>query len=191
MTAPSKFAHIVYRTHRFAQMIDWYTRVFEASVRYRDEHLAFLSYDGEHHRMAFIDLGPFPSGYAKPGNTAPGVHHVAYTWKNLDELLDIYTRLADLGIRPVSPVRHGMTLSLYYADPDGNGLEFQIDLLDERAANEFMHGPVFARNPRGESFNPDLLIARYESGEPVDGLIFIEGQPEFSGSAFVKPQRSV
>jgi hypothetical protein len=30
MTDPSKFAHIVYRTHRFDEMIDWYTRVFEA-----------------------------------------------------------------------------------------------------------------------------------------------------------------
>lgn len=89
----------------------------------------------------------------------------------------------------MSPVRHGFTLSLYYADPDGNGLEFQIDLMGERAASEFMHGPVFARNPGGESFDPDALVAHYESGRPVDALIFIEGQPEFNGSAFVKPLR--
>jgi len=189
MTAPSKFAHIVYRTHRFEEMIDWYTRVFEATTRYRDDQLAFLSYDDEHHRMAFVNLGPPPPRQRKPGTTSPGVHHVAYTWNNLDELLDTYKRLAGLGVRPVSPVRHGMTLSLYYADPDGNGLEFQIDLLDDRAASEFMHGPVFARNPRGESFDPDELVARYESGKPVDGLIFIEGQPEYTGSAFVKQSR--
>ena len=186
MTAPSKFAHIVYKTHRFGEMIDWYTRVFEASARYRDERFAFLSYDDEHHRMAFVNLGPPPPGQAQPSATAPGVHHVAYTWKNLDELLDTYRRLKRLGVRPLRPVRHGMTLSLYYADPDGNGLEFQIDLLDERAASEFMHGPVFARNPRGESFDPDELVARYESGKPVDDLIFIEGQPESTGSAFVR-----
>jgi len=78
---------------------------------------------------------------------------------------------------------------MYYADPDGNGLEFQIDLLDERAASAFMHGPVFARNPRGESFDPDELVARYESGKAADDLIFIEGQPEFTGSAFVKQRR--
>lgn len=57
MTAPSKFAHIVYRTHRFSEMIDWYTRVFEARLRYRDERFAFLSYDDEHHRMAFVTSG--------------------------------------------------------------------------------------------------------------------------------------
>lgn len=186
MTAPSKFAHIVYRTHRYGEMIDWYRRVFEARVQYRDERFAFLAYDDEHHRMAFINLGRAPSVAAESRANAPGVHHVAYTWNNLDELLDTYRRLATLGIRPVSPVRHGITLSLYYADPDGNGLEFQIDLLDERAANDFMRGPVFARNPSGERFDPDAVIARYESGRSVDDLIFIEGQPEFHGSAFVK-----
>jgi catechol-2,3-dioxygenase len=189
MAAPSKFAHIVYRTHCFGEMIDWYTRVFEARVRYRDERFAFLSYDDEHHRVALVNLGPPPRSSAKPSTAVPGVHHVAYTWRNLDELLDTYKRLAGLGIRPVSPVRHGMTLSFYYTDPDGNGLEFQIDLLEERVASEFMHGPVFARNPAGESFDPDELVARYESGRPVDDLIFIEGQPEFTGSAFVKPDR--
>ena len=187
MTAPSKFAHVVYRTHRYEEMIDWYTRVFEATIRYRDDRFAFLSYDDEHHRMALVNLGPEPSKSVKPGTAVPGVHHVAYTWKNLDELLDTYRRLKKLGVKPVRPVRHGMTLSMYYADPDGNGLEFQIDLLDPDAANEFMHGPVFARNPRGDAFDPDELVARYESGKPVDDLIFIEGQPEFKGSAFVKP----
>jgi catechol 2,3-dioxygenase-like lactoylglutathione lyase family enzyme len=186
MTAPSKFAHVVYKTHRYAGMVDWYSRVFEARIQYRDERFTFLTYDDEHHRVAFVNLGPLPPGSENPGASAPGVHHVAYTWKNLDELIGTYKRLASLGIRPVSPIRHGFTLSLYYADPDGNGLEFQIDLLDERAACEFMHGPVFARNPFGESFDPDALIARYESGRSVDDLIFIEGQPEFEGSSFVK-----
>lgn len=189
MTAPSKFAHIVYRTHRFGEMIDWYTRVFEAKIRYRDKRFAFLSYDDEHHRMAFVNLGPPPSRSVKPTTPGPGVHHVAYSWRNLDELLDTYKRLASLGIRPLNPVRHGITLSFYYADPDGNGLEFQVDLLDERAATEFMHGPVFARNPSGESFDPEALVRRFDSGKPVDDLIFIDGQPEFTGSAFVKNQR--
>jgi len=186
MTAPSKFAHIVYRTHRFEEMIDWYTRVFEAITRYRDERFAFLSYDDEHHRMAIVNLGPAPANQSKASKPGPGVHHVAYTWNNLDELLDTYQRLKIMGIRPVSPVRHGMTLSMYYADPDGNGLEFQIDLLDPEAADAFMHGPVFARNPRGESFDPDEVLERYEAGKPVDDLIFIEGQPEFEGTAYVK-----
>ena len=61
---------------------------------------------------------------------------------------------------PSRPIRHGLTLSLYYRDPDGNGLEFQIDLMGAEDANEFMSGPAFAANPIGEPFDPDALAAR-------------------------------
>ena len=35
MARPSKFAHVVYSTRRFAEMIDWYQSVFEAKVVYQ------------------------------------------------------------------------------------------------------------------------------------------------------------
>ena len=53
MTAPSKFVHIVYRTNRFGEMIDWYTRVFEARVRYRDD-LIFIDGQPESTGSAFV-----------------------------------------------------------------------------------------------------------------------------------------
>ena len=56
MAKPSKFAHIVYRTRRFEEMISWYKRVFEAKVQYKNSALAFLAYDDEHHRFAFGNL---------------------------------------------------------------------------------------------------------------------------------------
>ena len=58
MVAPSKFAHVVFNTHRYDEMIDWYAGVFEARVQHRDDRLAFLTYDDEHHRFAFVNLGP-------------------------------------------------------------------------------------------------------------------------------------
>jgi catechol 2,3-dioxygenase-like lactoylglutathione lyase family enzyme len=36
MAKPSKFAHVVYSTRRFEEMIDWYQRVFEAKVVYQN-----------------------------------------------------------------------------------------------------------------------------------------------------------
>ena len=32
MTAPSSFCHVVYKTHRYNEMIEWYQRVFEARI---------------------------------------------------------------------------------------------------------------------------------------------------------------
>ena len=172
MTAPSKFAHVVYNTHRYDEMIDWYTIVFDARVQQRGNRLAFLTYDDEHHRFAFVNLGPAPADLPPRPKFAVGVNHVAYTWNSIAELVGVYTRLKAIGIVPVRPVRHGPTLSLYYADPDGNQMEFQIDVLTPDEANAFMAGPAFEANPVGEVFDPDELAARFTTGQPVDDIVF-------------------
>jgi catechol-2,3-dioxygenase len=178
MAAPSKFAHVVYNTHRYEEMIDWYRKVFEARVQHRDERLAFLTYDDEHHRFAFLNLGPATGKAPERDMMAVGVNHLAYTWKSVEELADTYTRLKRMGVLPVRPIRHGPTLSLYYRDPDGNGLEFQIDLMAMEQACDFMRGPAFAKNPIGEPFDPDALAARVSAGKPYNDLIFRSDQRE-------------
>ena len=178
MVAPSKFAHVVLNTHRYEEMIDWYTRVFEARVQHRDNRLAFLTYDDEHHRFAFFNLGPSKDSNGEQPTAAAGLNHLAYTSRNLEELIDTYGRLKNQSIIPSRAIRHGVTLSLYYRDPDGNGLEFQIDLMRADDANEFMSGPAFAANPIGEPFDPDVLAARLSQGKPVNDLIFRSDQAE-------------
>ncbi|MGB5760906.1 MAG: VOC family protein [Acidimicrobiales bacterium] len=177
MTAPTKFAHVVYNTHRYQEMIDWYTMVFEAKIQHRDERLAFLTYDDEHHRFAFANLGPMPEEPPRPRmGRGVGVNHVAYTWEGIDQFVELYKRLKRNGVVPVRPIKHGMTLSMYYADPDGNLLEFQIDLVDSATANEFMAGAAFEANPIGEPFDPDELVDRYEAGGPIEALVFRSDQ---------------
>lgn len=187
--APSKFAHVVYRTHKLTEMVDWYMRVFNAKVVHRDDNLAFLTYDGEHHRFAFINIGPARAEPRRRDDDV-GVHHVAYTWKNLEELLATYKRLKGYGILPALPIRHGLTLSLYYQDPDKNMMEFQINLMESQAANDFMNGPAFSANPIGEPFDPEQLVEGFDSGTPVDSLIFRSDQPEHAGSAYVSRSKS-
>ena len=177
MAAPSKFAHVVYNTHRYREMIDWYLMVFEARIQHGDDRLTFLTYDDEHHRFAFANLGPMPAEPPAPKlGKGPGVNHVAYTWRDLGEFVALYKRLKANGVVPVRPIRHGLTLSMYYADPDGNLMEFQIDVLDPDAANAFMAGPSFAANPVGEPFDPDELVARFESGDSLDPVVFRSDQ---------------
>ncbi len=185
MVAPSKFAHVVFNTHRYDEMIDWYAGIFEARVQHRDSRLAFLTYDDEHHRFAFVNLGPTKNVPEERPATAPGLNHLAYTWRNIEELMDTYTRLKSRGVMPARPIRHGLTLSLYYRDPDGNGLEFQIDLMEEKDANEFMGGPAFAANPIGEPFDPEALAERLAQGKPVNDLIFRSDQAESKATADV------
>jgi catechol 2,3-dioxygenase-like lactoylglutathione lyase family enzyme len=173
MARPTKFAHIVYRTRRFDEMIAWYGMVFEARVQYRNPALAFLTYDDEHHRFAFANLAVLdPEGGEGRGRRDAGVDHVAYTYANLGDLLDTYSRLKANGVLPYWPIRHGPTLSLYYKDPDGNRLEFQVDAFaSAEEANAYMHGEDFAANPIGVTFDPEELLAAFRKGVPERALL--------------------
>lgn len=184
MPAPAKFAHIVYKTHNFDEMIEWYVNVFDARVQNKTDSLAFLTYDDEHHRFAFLNLGPKEDGSDSSTEnlsldpSTQGVHHVAYTWNTLDELLAQYKLMKSLGNNPVMCLRHGPTLSIYYADPDGNGMEFQIDLLPVEDANAFMESDTFHANPIGESFDPEDLLAAQSEGKSLIKMVLRSDQTE-------------
>ncbi len=176
MSAPSKFAHIVYRTHRYDEMIDWYVKVFDAKVQNRTDQLAFLTYDEEHHRFAFFNLGPLEGEETPRDPQASGVHHVAYTWDTIDDLLDQYKHMKSLGCAPTFCVRHGPTLSTYFDDPDGNGIEFQVDLVTVDEANDFMLSDAFHQNPIGEVFDPEALIEARAAGKDVTEMVLRSDQ---------------
>ncbi|HEX7055215.1 MAG TPA: VOC family protein [Burkholderiales bacterium] len=170
---PLKFVHVVYRTRRFDEMIRWYQVVFDAKVQYRNPALAFLTYDDEHHRFAFANLDVLkPGGGEGERRGLIGVDHVAYTYGSLRELLENYAQLKAQGIEPYWCVHHGMTVSMYYADPDGNQMEFQVDCFASNdEANAFMAGPHFAANPIGVEYDPDEWLAGLRSGAPASQFL--------------------
>lgn len=165
--SPIKLAHVVFRTSRFAEMINWYKQVLNATPAFESDSIAFLAYDDEHHRIAFINV---PGLTEQPAGQA-GVHHVAFTYENLQTLLDNHERLKAMGVEPIWPVNHGPTTSLYYADPDGNQLEFQVDNYDTvEEAGEFFFTDAFATNPIGVDVNPAELRDRLQAGEDQAAL---------------------
>lgn len=170
---PRKFAHVVYRTRRMEEMLDWYQFVFGARVQYQNPALAFLTYDDEHHRFALVDLDvlqPDASDTSERGLV--GVDHVAYTYASLDDLFENYEQLKTKGIKPYWCVHHGLTVSMYYADPDGNQMEFQVDAFDSsEKASEFMRGPVNAANPVGVEYDPEDWLAQIRGGKPASDFL--------------------
>ncbi|MDI9332655.1 MAG: hypothetical protein QM527_15435 [Alphaproteobacteria bacterium] len=86
--------------------------------------------------------------------------------------MDKYVELRDKGILPYWTIHHGVTLSCYYADPDGNQLEFQADCFDSnQGSNDFMHGPNYDINPIGVEFDPQDLVNRLRAGTPEAALL--------------------
>jgi len=177
MAKPVKFAHVVYMTRRFEEMIAWYRDVFEAEVVYENPVLAFLTYDDEHHRFAFANLDLLKPGGSSDARGEIGVNHVAYTYASAGDLLDTYARLKRAGIRPYWPVHHGTTMSLYYSDPDGNRIEFQVDVGTVEEATALMRTPAFAENPVGVVYDPDALLARFEAGADESELLVMPDGP--------------
>jgi catechol 2,3-dioxygenase-like lactoylglutathione lyase family enzyme len=165
---PEKFAHVVLRTARYDAVIAWYATVLQARVAFRNDFIAFLTYDDEHHRVAVLNAPGSPAA----DEAAAGVHHIAYTYAGLGELLATYRRLKASGIEPARCINHGPTTSMYYRDPDGLRVELQIDNFATMAeAHAYLTGPDFAENPIGVLFDPEQLIRDYEAGLPFGALV--------------------
>ena len=172
MASPIKLAHVVFRTGRLAEMRDWCCTVLEARVAFSNDFVAFITYDDEHHRVAFANLG----ATEQPAPDARGLEHVAFTYESLGDLLDTYERLKGLAITPYWTINHGPTTSLYYRDPDGNQVELQIDNCSLAEADAFVRSEAFQKNPIGIEFDADTLLERFRSGVPVAELTRYPGQ---------------
>jgi catechol 2,3-dioxygenase-like lactoylglutathione lyase family enzyme len=167
IVSPSKLAHFVVRTSRYAEILDWYKTVLKATPAFESEALAFLSYDDEHHRIAVLNI----PGLANQADSVAGVHHVAFTYASLTVLLENFERLKALGITPSYVINHGPTTSLYYEDPDRNQLEFQVENFDSvEESGKFFFSEAFAENPIGVEFDPEDLLRRLRAGEPEELL---------------------
>ena len=53
---------------------------------------------------------------------------------------------------------------MYYADPDGNQMEFQVDAFADDGCNAFIRGEQMALNPVGVEFDPEDWLARLRAG---------------------------
>lgn len=167
IVSPTRLAHVVLRTSRFEEMLAWYKLALNAHEAFANDEIAFLAYDDEHHRIAFIKI---PGLAEQPAGMA-GVHHIAFTYENLEQLLGNFEKLRDRGIVPRWCVNHGPTTSIYYADPDDNQVEFQVDNYPTvEEAGEFFFSEAFATNTIGVDFNPEELIRRVRAGENQDML---------------------
>jgi catechol-2,3-dioxygenase len=166
---PSKFAHVVLRTSadNFQKMVQYYKDFLGASAAFENDFLSFLTYDDEHHRIAIAGI----PGTAPKNPKACGLEHTAFSFDTLDDLLEAYRQRKDLGISPIWSVNHGPTTSIYYADPDGNQIETQVDNFETpEEATQFMMSKYFAENPIGTDFDPEEMIEKLRNGVSPEEL---------------------
>jgi catechol-2,3-dioxygenase len=159
-----KFHHVNLKTTRLQEMIDFYRTLVGAEVIHQFEGGAWLSNDGANHRVALLAFPNFVDDPEK--ETRTGMHHSAFEYASFDELMSSYVRLRGEGITPALCLDHGMTFSYYYADPDGNNVELQVDNFgDWRKSTEWMRtSDEFEANPIGQFLDPEQVIADHDGG---------------------------
>lgn len=70
---------------------------------------------------------------------------------------------------------------MYYYDLDGNGMEFQIDILNVDEVNVFMESEVFGVNFVGEMFELDEIVELFSVGKFIEDIVFWLDQDVFKG----------
>ena len=134
MTHIDKIAHVVLHVSDVSTAMTFYQDVLGMEVvRYDHEAgMAFMSFGQQHH-----DIGLFKvKGEATRGNL--GIAHVAMVINgDLTNLEEMHDRLVADGT-DVRLADHGMTKSVYFQDPDGNGLELFVESMSQQDGKKYL-----------------------------------------------------
>jgi len=148
-------------------MVDFYTSVLGFVVSDRGAPLpgagemAFITQDpSEHHQLVLVEV-PAP-----PPRSFMLADHLAFRTGTLDDLRALASRLADAQIADVVPISHGNAWSLYFTDPEGNGVECFVD------------SPFHVGQPYADSLDLSMSDAEVESSTRGK----VEGRPEFQSA---------
>ncbi len=123
-------AHAVVYVQDSDAMIDFYERVLGFEVTDRgplrsndDSEIIFMSQTARHHHQLALVSGREEVGRSN------NMHHVAFrSTGTLDDLRALKETLeAEPGVSGIRPLTHGNAWSVYFADPEGNGVEIFID----------------------------------------------------------------
>jgi catechol 2,3-dioxygenase len=162
--------HVTLKTTRLKEMIDWYGAVVGLKPQYVAPVGAWLTNDAANHRLALLAFPGISDDVDKDSHT--GIHHMAFEFSSLDELFGNFARLRTSGITPSVCLDHGMTISIYYADPDRNAVELQVDNFhDWEKSSEYMRtAREFAANPLGVLFAADRAYDAFKAGKTHEEL---------------------
>ncbi len=174
------FHHVTIKTSHLQAMVDWYVKVIGAKVNFQDANNAWTTNDEANHRVAFLSAPGLADDPDKSHHN--GMHHSAFEYASFGDLMSSFERLREEGVLPAFCLDHGLTISLYYKDPEGNFVELQSDNFDNWArSSEFMRtSKDFQSNPIGTFFDPAKVSQAFASG-----MVFSELQPAIRAGKYL------
>jgi catechol-2,3-dioxygenase len=124
-----RFSHIGIHVHDIETMAAFYSGLLGLEITDRgklplpgDPQIVFLSSDPEeHHQIALVE------GRRDGGIEAGVVNQISFHLDSLADLRAMKTAAEKAGVTRFLPISHGRGWSLYFPDPEGNGIECFVD----------------------------------------------------------------
>lgn len=162
--------HVTIKTSRLPEMVECYGKVVGSTVTFMNDSNAWTTNDDANHRIAFLSAPALTDDADKRSHN--GMHHSAFEYASFEDLMSSYERMKGEGIVPAFCLDHGMTISIYYRDPEGNFVELQSDTHGDwsRSTQWMRTSPDFAANPIGYFFDPEKVAEAHRSGTDFETL---------------------
>ena len=125
--APKQLGHLVVKVRDLDRAEDFYTRILGLTVTAKFEgNAVFMSANTElSHELLIVSPEDDARGPESP-DTA--LVHMAWQMGSFEDLKALYQRLKDNDVEPIRIGDHGLSLGVYFADPDDNELEAYYEL---------------------------------------------------------------
>jgi catechol 2,3-dioxygenase len=168
----------------------------EASKRFYRDVLGFgIAEQDPEHGGVFMTLGdsfhtlditqhPAPGDAARPPRGQLGLIHIAFKVGSYAALREAYAHLLDHGVAIERAVDHVCQRSLYFTDPDGNGLEIYYEMPNALALFPNGRGDEDERLPlsgRGEP-SPSWLLEDWPGPAAMAKVDRLRRQPASTGA---------
>lgn len=131
MTAPSipagtRIGHVHLKVADLERALGFYMGVlgFDLVQRYGDQ-AAFVSAGGYHHHIGLNTWESKGGSPPPPGST--GLYHTAILYPTRVDLANAFKRVLAAGVELDGAADHGVSIALYFRDPDQNGIELYWD----------------------------------------------------------------
>jgi len=124
-----RIGHVLLRVADLERSKSFYSNILGFEVVEQDpEHGGVFMTLGESGHT--IDLFPAENPELPPpsARSRPGLQHIAFQVESYEALKDAYFTLQERGVEVTRAMDHVSQKSIYFDDPDGNGLEIYYEL---------------------------------------------------------------